>query len=87
MLAVGVRELKRNASALLRRVREKGEIIDITYRGVVVARLIPVREAALPPDDVAALMAEMDALAAEVSAKWIGSPSAVDAVHDVRREL
>lgn len=40
MTEVGVRELRQNASALLRRVAE-GESIDITLHGRIVARLVP----------------------------------------------
>jgi prevent-host-death family protein len=39
---VGVRELRQNASALLRRVKD-GEIIEVTDRGRPVARLVPAR--------------------------------------------
>ena len=46
MSSVGIRELKINASAIVRRVREHGEVIDITDHGEVVARLIPARPAA-----------------------------------------
>lgn len=41
MTRVGVRELRQNASALLRRVLA-GESIEITQRGVPVAMLVPV---------------------------------------------
>jgi prevent-host-death family protein len=40
MNRVGVRELKQNASAVLRRV-EDGETIEVTDRGRPVARLVP----------------------------------------------
>ena len=52
MDTVGVRELKEQASRLLRRVREEGAIIDITYHGEIIARLIPAdppQPAAFPP--------------------------------------
>jgi prevent-host-death family protein len=86
MTAVGIRELKARTSEIIRRVRERGEVVDITYRGEVVARLVPVRP---PPaqTDVAALLTDMDRLAAEISAAWSAGVSAVDAVRDVRREL
>src|SRR5207247_528145 len=45
MATIGVRELKRDASRVLRRVRERGEEIEITHHGGVVARLAP----AAPP--------------------------------------
>ncbi len=42
MASVGVRELKQHTSEVLRRVRENGETIEVTFRGRVVARLVPV---------------------------------------------
>ena len=41
MSSVGVRELKEQTSEIIRRVREDGETIDITYRGEVVATITP----------------------------------------------
>ena len=87
MSEVGIRELKANASELVRRVREEGEIIDITYYGEVVARMIPAKRAKTTAEELERLWADMDKLAEEVSAKWSGSPSAVDAVREGRREL
>jgi prevent-host-death family protein len=87
MPEVGVRELKTNTSELVRRVREEGEIIDITYYGEVVARLIPVKRTKTPAEELDRLWADMDQLAKKVSAKWSGSHSAVDAVREGRREL
>jgi prevent-host-death family protein len=43
MSSVGVRELKEQTSEIIRRVREDGETIDITYRGDVVATIVPKR--------------------------------------------
>lgn len=87
MSLVGIHELKTNASELVRRVHEQGEIIDITYYGQVVARLIPVKEIKTSSKELLDLWAEMDRLAQEVSAQWSGSSSAVDAVREGRREL
>jgi len=42
MATIGVRELKQHASQVLRRVRERGEEIEVTHHGRVVARLVPV---------------------------------------------
>ena len=42
---VGIRELKQRTSEVLRRVRQRRESVDITYRGRVVSRLVPVAEA------------------------------------------
>jgi prevent-host-death family protein len=41
MSSVGVRDLKEHTSEILRRVREDGETIDITYRGEIVATIVP----------------------------------------------
>ena len=42
MDSVGVRQLKQNASAVLRRV-QAGEILEVTDRGRPVARLVPIK--------------------------------------------
>ena len=44
MVRVGIRELRQNASAVLRRVAE-GEIVEVTDRGRAVARIVPIHEA------------------------------------------
>jgi prevent-host-death family protein len=44
MERVGVRELRQNASAILRRVAA-GEVIEVTDRGRAVARIVPMHEA------------------------------------------
>ena len=44
MERVGVRELRQNASAVLRRVAA-GEVIEVTDRGRAVARIVPIHEA------------------------------------------
>ena len=87
MIRVGVRQLKQETSKLLRRVREEGETIEITYHGQVIARLIPVTPPEPRDKDMAAVWADLDQLAAEISAKWPEGVSAVDAIREVRREL
>ncbi len=44
MERVGVRELRQNASAVLRRVAA-GEVVEVTDRGRAVARIVPMHEA------------------------------------------
>ncbi|MHB0876394.1 MAG: type II toxin-antitoxin system Phd/YefM family antitoxin [Anaerolineae bacterium] len=46
MRTAGVRELKENTSELIRLVREEKEEVEITYRGKVVARLVPAEDPA-----------------------------------------
>ncbi len=41
MRAVGVRELRQKMSQILREVSEKGESIQVTHHGRVVAQLVP----------------------------------------------
>ena len=82
MTAIGIRDLKLRTSEIVRRVREKHESVDVTYRGRVVARIVPVREGV--EDDA---WADLDALRKEIAARWPAGVSAVDAVNDVRREL
>lgn len=83
MLTVGIRELKQHASELIRRVREEGKEIQITYRGEVVALLIPVNRPT--PQEEAQAWAEIDSLAAEIEARWPVGVSALEAVAESRR--
>jgi prevent-host-death family protein len=83
MLTVGIRELKQHASELIRLVREEGSEIQVTYRGEVVALLIPVARPA--PQEEAQAWAEIDHLAAEIGARWLAGVSAVEAVAETRR--
>ena len=83
MQTVGIRELKQRTSELIRLVREKGSEIQVTYRGEVVALLIPVNRPTLQEEDLA--WAEIDHLAAEIGARWPAGISAAEAVAESRR--
>ncbi|WP_134717450.1 type II toxin-antitoxin system Phd/YefM family antitoxin [Saccharomonospora xinjiangensis] len=48
MAAVPIRELNQNTAGVIARVKQ-GEEIEITERGSVVARLVPVQPSALTP--------------------------------------
>jgi antitoxin (DNA-binding transcriptional repressor) of toxin-antitoxin stability system len=85
--SVGIRELKTHTSAIIRRLREDGEAIDITYHGEVVARLLPVAAPPITTEQTAAVLTGLDQLADEIDAIWPDGVSALDAIHDVRREL
>ena len=56
-------------------------------RGESLKQLNPARGAgeARHPEAAATLVRELDALAAQVSASWVGAQDAVDAVRDQRR--
>ncbi len=79
MEQVGVRELKGQATQILRRVRH-GEPFEITYRGRVIARLVPTEETG-PKRDADQWMREWKQLAAEIGKH---SPKHVDAVELIR---
>lgn len=87
MATVGVRELKRNTSKILRRVREGGETIEITYHGEPIARLVPISPSKPSTEEDSAVLADLEELSAEISAQWPEGVSALDAINDVRREL
>ncbi|HEV8614560.1 MAG TPA: type II toxin-antitoxin system prevent-host-death family antitoxin [Methylomirabilota bacterium] len=86
MAAVGVRELKERTSEVLRRVRERGEEIDVTHHGRVVARLVPVARPR-PRRQPSAAWSTLDRVAREIGARWPKGASAVKAVREGRREL
>ena len=86
MRDVGIRELKEHTSEILRRVADGKEIVEITRRGKVIARIVP----AGPEDtdaEFARVWADMDEIAKEIGALWPKGVSAVDAVREQRREL
>jgi antitoxin (DNA-binding transcriptional repressor) of toxin-antitoxin stability system len=66
-------------------VRQGKESVAITYRGRVVARLVPVEAAPRRRAKAAAVWVEMDELAAEIGARWPAGLSAEKAVAEQRR--
>ena len=87
MATIGVRELKEHTSQVLRRVRERGEEIEVTHHGRVIARLVPVSEERRPPRTTAAVWATLDQVAREIGARWPKGRSAAKAVKEGRRDL
>ena len=87
MEKVGIKQLKQDASAILKSVRDNNETIEVTYRGDTIAQIVPVitREERLR--NLQAAWARMDKLAEEISEHWPEGVSAVDAVREGRREL
>ncbi|MGH2759416.1 MAG: type II toxin-antitoxin system Phd/YefM family antitoxin [Vicinamibacterales bacterium] len=88
MSTVGIRELRASLSRYLRRVR-RGEIVDVTDHGELVARIIP----ATVPENVAQLLAEgratwsgrrFTAPTAPVRLKR-GAPTVAEAIAEDRR--
>ena len=83
MLSVGIRELKQQTSELVRKVREEGAEIQVTYRGEVVALLVPVVRQSDPHETEA--WAALDHLAAEIGARWPKGITVAQAVSEGRR--
>lgn len=83
MKTVGIRELKQQASELVRMVREKGTEVQITYHGKVVALLVPVADAVQAEQETQA-WTDIDHLAAEIGARWPKGLSASQAIEEDR---
>jgi len=83
MITVGIRELKQQASQLVRQVREQGSPVQITYHGKVVAMLIPVEQTKNAEAEAQAWM-ELDELAAQIGQRWPEGVSAQGAVAEGR---
>ena len=86
MRTVGVRELKASASRLLKRVRERGDEIQITYRGRVVARIVPVVTRRTSERLDRGVWADLDRLAVEIGTRWPKGVTAATAVAEGRRD-
>ncbi len=83
MITISIRELKQQASELVRLVRETGSEVQVTYHGEVVALLIPVRPS---KKDDANAWAKLDHLAAEIGARWPKGVSAAQALSEIRSD-
>ena len=87
MTEVGIRELKTQASDIIRRVRDDNETFVVTYRGRPVAKLEPLEDPETTRYRTREVLAEMDRIAETVTKYWPSGVSAVDAVSQDRREL
>jgi len=87
MKEVGIRELKEQASAILRKLREDKETITITYRCRPVALPVPIEHTEKDESLWEATWAEMDELAQEIGRYWPEGGSAAEAISEQRREL
>ncbi len=83
MNRVGVRDLKDHASEILRRVHDDREIIDVTRRGQVIARLIPVPRP-VDPETRNRMWDELELLAEKIGKLWPEGLSAADAIAEDR---
>jgi prevent-host-death family protein len=86
MRSVGVRELKQRTSQVLRELQARGEEIEVTSHGRVIARLVPVGR---PPARrrLGTAWSTLDQVAREIGARWPKGQSATAAVREGRRRL
>ena len=84
---IGIRELKQRANEILRQVREEQETFTVTYRGKVVAKLVPVVDASIEQERTSAIWTQMDELSREIVTLWPPGMPAAEAVAEQRREL
>ncbi len=85
---IGVRELKNQASRVLRTIREEMSEYVVTLRGEPVAILRPLTEEEaqrLRTDEIDASIVEMKSLAEEVSVAWSSQKSGVELISEQRR--
>ena len=87
MEKVGIKQLKRDASAILKRVRENNETIEVTYRGDTIAQIVPVITREERRACIEATLAERRRLRDEIAKRVKGPVDAVDLVRDQRRGL
>lgn len=87
MESIGVRELKKQGSEILRRVREEGASFEVTYRGRAIARLVAVTKPDPASDSHAAYWERWDRLSEAIGDRWPDGVSALEAVRADRREL
>ena len=83
---IDVGDLPAQTREILRRARDRREVIDIADSGTVFARLIPVPA----PADAATRQEFLDRrrrLAEEIGRHWTDGVSAVEAVAEQRRDL
>ncbi len=87
-VTIGVRELKNQASKVIRAVREDMVEYIVTLRGEPVAVLRPLTESEtqrLRQHELAEAMDEMSSLANEIGESWTSDKSGVELVSDQRK--
>lgn len=87
MRTIGFHELHEQTVEVLRRVREDGEVFELTDQGEVVAHLVPAKPLSATSASLEEFLAEWDYLSREIGARWPEDASAVEAVREQRREL
>lgn len=86
MPEIGVRELKTNASEIIRNVREHRARYTITYRGQAVGVLLPLEQPETElPVEAASAWDELVRLGKEIGRGWQSPSSSADLLSEMRR--
>ena len=86
MPEIGIRELKTNASEIIRQIREEQVRYIITYHGRPVGLLLPLEEPETRPDLQAAdPWDELIELGQEIAQGWQSDQSATEILTEMRR--
>lgn len=84
--SVSVRELRASAGRILRLVRDKHETVDLTYRGQVIARIVPILVRSKAIKVPSTTWTKVDHLAGEIGRHWNPRDmSAAEAVSEGRQ--
>ncbi len=87
MITVGIRELRSQLSEIMQQVRSEGQIVEVTYYGETIARVVPAKRRERTEAEVDVILASLDEIAAEIGREWPDDVSAVEAVREGRRSL
>lgn len=87
MPQVGIRQLKLEASEIIRAIREEGAEYIVTHRGQAVAVILPVAAAETQADAPSAeIIAALASLRARIAADRRNDRSALEILEELRRE-
>jgi prevent-host-death family protein len=84
MATIGIKELKAHTTEILRKVRDEGQPIDISFRGEVIARIVPVTRSPQAIARTQAAIADLKQLTAEIGSLNL-PPTDVQALMDAER--
>ena len=88
MKRVGVRELKANASEIIRALRERQARYVITYRGRPVGLLLPLQGSVPLPEGLEeeeAVWEDLERLGEEIGRGWTSSLTGAEILSEMRR--
>lgn len=87
MISVGAQELREDLSKILQRVRDEGEVVEITLHGEAVARMVPLEKQPALSEESTTRFSDLEQLIEEISAHTKDNVGAVETVREMRREL